>query len=286
MKLQSFVKASLLCTVLIADTAWAATTTSVVSAVVDSSADRITISGTGFKPAASAPTVTLDNLSLTLVSSTNLAVVAKVPTSLAPGSYLLTVMNSASQSATFNVTVGAVGPAGATGPAGPKGATGATGQAGPRGATGPAGPIGMPGTGVVYSESFDLADGSVSGPGWGTLTLGLTSGIVLPASGGPGSTAVSYTVVPAACTVKAVYGSASDPGDGLAPLTSVSLELALNGEKTALPGCKLTSTPHSCTLPTDPISVNAGETLSYLLTIQASPTAEQENVINLTLLCQ
>jgi hypothetical protein len=268
--------------------AWSATATTpaILSATISSAKDQIDIGGSNFIPAKTAPKVSLDGTRLSLVSSTNTLLVASLPAKLPAGSYLLSVTTSAGESATFAVTVGAAGPAGPAGPAGATGARGATGPQGPKGATGPAGPAGAAGAGAVYSESFDFSGENVSGTGSGTFPLGLTSGLVLPSSGGAGAVAPSLTIVPAACTVKAVYGSVSNPGDGVAALTSVSLELELNGTKTAMPSCTLSSTPQACALPDEPIAVNAGDTLAYALTVQASTTAAQENVINLTLLCQ
>jgi len=265
---------------------WSATPPTILSATVNSAKNQIDIVGSSFEPAKTAPKVSLSGSALKVVSATNSAVVATLPAKLAAGSYLLGVTTSAGLSTTFAVTVGAVGPEGPMGPAGPAGVKGATGATGPKGATGPAGPPGAAGAGAVYTESFDFSGENVSGTGSGTFTLGLTSGLVLPSSGGAGDIAPSLTIVPAACTVKAVYGSVSDPGDGLAALTSVSVELMLNGTKTAFPSCALTSSPHSCALPDDPISVSAGGTLAYALTVEGSTSVAQENVVNLTLLCQ
>ncbi len=76
------------------------------------------------------PTVVVNGVTLTLVSSTNTTVVANMPSSpaLPPGSYILTVTASEGNPAAFTVTNGAVGPQG------PMGATGATGAAGANGA--------------------------------------------------------------------------------------------------------------------------------------------------------
>jgi hypothetical protein len=56
--------------------------------------------------------------------------------------------------AVFEVTNGAVGPAGAQGPAGTPGATGPAGPQGPTGATGPAGPIGPQGPAGTLTLPF------------------------------------------------------------------------------------------------------------------------------------
>jgi hypothetical protein len=91
----------------------------IVSAVLNTASKQITISGTNFMPATTAPTVTLDGTKLTLVSSTTVKVVAAQPTTLAPGSYLLSVTSSAGTIGTFSMTLGAAGPEGPVGPAGP-----------------------------------------------------------------------------------------------------------------------------------------------------------------------
>jgi hypothetical protein len=139
-----------------------ATTTTVVidSASVNNTTTKITILGTGFDPSGTAPTVKFNTSTLTLVSFSNVSIVATLPTGTKAGSYQLTVKNSSASSATFDVTIGAVGPQGPKGamgsqgpvgaqgpqgPAGPQGPVGATGPTGPRGPVGPTGPAGPSG---------------------------------------------------------------------------------------------------------------------------------------------
>jgi hypothetical protein len=109
------------------------------NAIIDSKTQQIGIAGTDLLPLSGPPSVYLDGVLLTLVSSSSTKIVADLPGGLPPGSFRLVVGAGA-----FDVTNGAVGPAGPTGPAG---ATGATGPAGP---TGPQGP---PGTGF-FSVPF------------------------------------------------------------------------------------------------------------------------------------
>jgi len=108
--------------------------------------NQITISGLNF--GTTAPVVVLDTTTLSLVSNNSTTVVAKLPSGLAAGSYILTVTPHNNFPAVFVVTYGAVGPQGpmgATGAAGPAGPAGATGSTGPQGATGPAGATGATG---------------------------------------------------------------------------------------------------------------------------------------------
>lgn len=107
--------------------------------------NQITINGSGFQPQSAAPTVLFNNSTLTVVSFTNMQVVANLPSGTSAGSYRLRITNSQGNFYEFDVTYGAVGP---QGPVGPQGAIGATGPAGPQGttgATGPTGPQGPPG---------------------------------------------------------------------------------------------------------------------------------------------
>src|SRR5215831_5030634 len=90
--------------------------------------NQITITGQNFGTAA--PVVVLDGTTLSLISNNSTSIVAKLPSGLAPGSYVLTVTPHNNLPAVFVVTYGAVGPQG------PMGAPGATGAAGPAGTTG------------------------------------------------------------------------------------------------------------------------------------------------------
>jgi hypothetical protein len=76
-------------------------------ATVNLTAGSLTLAGSNFSPSGAAPTVTLGGTSRTVSSFTNTSIVAAVPTTLAIGSYLVTVTNSVPQSASADVTVGA-----------------------------------------------------------------------------------------------------------------------------------------------------------------------------------
>jgi hypothetical protein len=119
-----------------------AQTPTIVSAIVNSATQQITITGASLT-ATGAPVVKLDSATLTLVSSSSTRIVANLPAGLAAGTYRMTVSNGSGTLGVFDLTNGAVGPRGPAGPAGPQGATGATG---PAGSQGPAGPQGLAGS--------------------------------------------------------------------------------------------------------------------------------------------
>lgn len=107
--------------------------------------NQITITGTNFQPAKTAPAVQFNSKAVVVNSSSNTQIVATLPAGLVPGTFSLTITNSQGNSATFDMTYGATGPQGPAGPAGAAGATGAQGPAGPTGAIGPQGPRGLTG---------------------------------------------------------------------------------------------------------------------------------------------
>ena len=119
----------------------------------DADTSNLFIHGTGF--GTKNGTVTLGGQRLGVASWSPTDIVAVVPQSLLPASYLLTVTPAHGRCvrAAFDVAVGAggqgsvgpPGPVGPAGPAGPRGATGPAGAAGPAGPIGPAGPQGPSG---------------------------------------------------------------------------------------------------------------------------------------------
>jgi len=111
--------------------------------------NQVTLNGSGFEPAKTAPTVQLNGAALKIDSFSIAQIVATLPANTAAGSYSLTVTNSQGAATMFGLTYGATGP---QGPMGPQGATGATGQGGLTGATGPQGPKGPAGApgGVLF----------------------------------------------------------------------------------------------------------------------------------------
>lgn len=133
----------------------------IYGATVDNNANTLTLTGANF---GQNPTVTLGGvLPLTVQSSSSTQIVAALPASLAPGSYLLLAKFGNFTAAVFEAAVGAVGPRGPQGPAGPigpKGDTGATGSNGAPGAPGPQGPkgdTGSAGTTVVVASNQNAA---------------------------------------------------------------------------------------------------------------------------------
>jgi Collagen triple helix repeat (20 copies)/IPT/TIG domain len=91
--------------------------------------------------------VTLSGTPLDVVIATENQVLVRLPANLAPGDYLLKVSRGPStvQNDVFDLTVGAVGPAGPTGPQGPEGQRGEPGPQGEPGSKGAPGPPGLPG---------------------------------------------------------------------------------------------------------------------------------------------
>lgn len=136
-----------------------ATNPVVNNGTINYAANRVTLNGSGFEPATTAPVVRLNGAALVLDSFSNAEIVATLPAKTSAGSYSLTVTNSQGAATVFDLTYGAAGPQGPAGPAGAKGsqgATGATGQAGLTGATGPQGPKGPAGApGGVLSSSLN-----------------------------------------------------------------------------------------------------------------------------------
>src|ERR1700730_15380299 len=113
------------------------------SAVVNCTANTLTITGSGFS---TGPTVTVGTVALTTSSSSSTQIIATFPASsppcqFTPGDYLLQVTAAAGgPPAQGIVTMGAVGPQGPPGPAGPQGVRAVHGPAGPQGPEGPQGP--------------------------------------------------------------------------------------------------------------------------------------------------
>jgi hypothetical protein len=153
-----------------------ATVSPVVNGVtVNYSLNEITVSGTGFLPASTAPTVLFNSTKLSLISDTNTKIVAHLPTGVSAGTFNLTVTNSQAAKFVFALTYGSDGPQGPMGPAGVKGSEG---PAGPTGPTGPQGPKGASGaTGVLYSalnaRTSGIALGDLAPPGIPTTVVGI-----------------------------------------------------------------------------------------------------------------
>src|SRR5215472_5457646 len=124
----------------------AATAPKITSTVINYATSQIQINGNNFSPTGTAPTVDLASTRLTLVSFTNTQITASFPVVFVAGTYALRVVNSSSQAATFDVTLGAAGPMGPPGPQGVQGTQGPQGPQGIQGIQGVQGPAGPPGT--------------------------------------------------------------------------------------------------------------------------------------------
>lgn len=98
----------------------------------------ITLTGSGFL---TSTVIKLSGTQLSVTGVSSTSIIARLPSPLAAGDYLLEAGNSTAITR-WNFTYGEVGPQGAQGP---PGATGATGPAGATGAMGPAGPAGPQG---------------------------------------------------------------------------------------------------------------------------------------------
>jgi hypothetical protein len=115
------------------------------SVSIDLLNNSVTIVGENF--GTSAPTVVIDKFTVPLISYGPTQIVAALPASVVTqnGNYALSLTTTGVKTpatATFEITIGAIGP---QGPAGPTGATGADGPAGPAGPAGPVGPAGAQG---------------------------------------------------------------------------------------------------------------------------------------------
>ena len=106
---------------------------------------QITVNGTELVYGKAVPKVVFDGASyLAIVGTPTKAVItAQLPTSIAPGTYKLKVVNGNGTSAYFYVSFGAVGLQGAPGAAGPRVFKGRRCPQGETGATGPQGPQGV-----------------------------------------------------------------------------------------------------------------------------------------------
>ena len=129
-------------------------------------------------------TVTLSTVPLQIVSWDNQAIIAKLPSGVAPGftyDLLVAIGGSPAQQDTFQVSIGS-GPPGPTGATGADGATGATGADGANGADGATGATGADGangadgaTGATGADGANGVDGATGATG-ATGTTGYDGG--------------------------------------------------------------------------------------------------------------
>lgn len=159
------------------------------SAKTDTNLTQLSINGSNF--GVIAPAVVLGNAPLQVATYTDTTVVAFLPANLAAGSYALSLTRSSvpQKTATFDLTLGAQGPAGPAGPTGPTGAQGPQGIQGQQGLTGPQGPIGpsevyITKTSHEYQAALKVPAGyylisakiDADLPFFGRLTCGVTAG--------------------------------------------------------------------------------------------------------------
>jgi len=143
-----------LCAFLASNNAFSDLSTGIESVTIDPTFSQITIKGNGLSSTGNT-IVTLGGVRLATVSQTATTLVVECPGSPAycsPGDWSLQVSTYTNDTLpvpvgqeTWDFTIGAVGPVGATGSVGPTGPKGSTGATGPMGATGPAGAVGPQG---------------------------------------------------------------------------------------------------------------------------------------------
>ncbi len=263
--------ASLLLTfVLSVPTAWGAAL-SIYSTVVDISNNQITVTGQNFSPSGLAPTVKFAGSLLSLVSFSSTTFVANLPTGFAPASYSLAVTNSNSQSATFSVTLGAVGPQGPQGAPGVQGVPGPRGARGPQGAQGVSGPQGPPGAPGAANILYSYCDSQSNGESFGVLSM-LTNDSCfnsLVPSNTPGSLAF---LLPSGGVLKNLMLVAYNyyPVGSAPPPFQIEVRAWVNSTSTNL-ACTITvaalNQTVQCTDSTDSVTVNAGDMVVVTMTI-------------------
>ncbi|MBK8817299.1 MAG: collagen-like protein [Methylococcaceae bacterium] len=181
-------------------------------------------------------------------------------------------------------TQGETGPIGLQGPAGPQGIQGITGPTGETGATGPVGPTGAtgadgvsgapgePGLGMVFTPSF-------YNPSVKTTSFVSLNGLIISANAG-----LVSTIMPSACTFKALYAKATIDGDPAA--NTLIYTLYKNGTSQPMTtsltvNATITSATNADTSHT--VSVVTGD----VVTVGITQTNETPLVVsNLTLWCQ
>lgn len=182
-----------------------------------------------------APTVNLGGVLLAVVSYSNTAVVARLPSGTVAATYELALGSPQYyQKARIAAVVGQpvqgpIGPQGVPGPTGPAGPTGPMGPSGPTGLTGPAGTN----SGQAYSDNLlfpaNLSTGVGPAIGMGTVSSdSLGNGLAVPQACLAQNFAV--TEVSASAGNANVYlMTASDPAFTSYSLTPLTCTIAANG---------------------------------------------------------
>ena len=163
---------------LLAASAWADSNGPLINGVVvDGARGTISIQGSNLlgRDTALTPQILLNGAQLTVSSSSATQVVAALPGSIAPGTYLMSLVpqkkggddgNDNNNAVFFDVAIGAIGPQGPSGPQGPQGLSGPQGLQGPQGAAGTPGPAGANGAvGPVGSAGANGAVGPIGPAG-------------------------------------------------------------------------------------------------------------------------
>jgi len=291
-------RATLLCLCFVSapvEISFAASAPKIFSTVVNYSKNQLHVTGQGFSPSGLPPTVTFATTNLTLVSFGNKTVTATLPSGFAPGTYSLVVANSNDQSATFDVTLGAVGPMGPQGPPGAQGATGAIGPQGPQGVQGPQGPQGTPGApgtpSILNTICFAAPNGLTgvlpfgvsSPPGTNTLCFnGLPPANPSDYQGFGGLLLPSAGVLKNLTILAQQLGGAGNPY----PPFQFQIQVAVNFIATnltctiAMPTVEYQTS--TCSDSVDQVNVNAGDLVSLFFTQGANPPNDYTS-LNITL---
>jgi hypothetical protein len=214
----------------------------VLNAGANLSTNQLVINGRNFEGRGPLH-VLFDGRALAIVMATRTRIVAELPTSIEPRSYLLVVGRGRDHRgrdddfAAFDVTIGAVGPAGPQGPqgmigpmglqgpqgvkgdtgpqglqglkgdAGPQGLQGAKGDTGPQGATGDTGPQGLRGEpGPTYTAGAGL---TLTGTTFAVNTATLQARVTGTCGAGQAMTAIAAN---GTVTCAAVESAAIAPG--------------------------------------------------------------------------
>jgi hypothetical protein len=142
----------------------------ITSATANATNTVLTVVGTNLSPqGGKSLLVSLDDMTLTVTSSSSTGLTANLPAGLAPGSYHLYVNTAGNPNdnghlAALDVTLPATGPKGATGATGATGPMGATGAAGSNGATGSPGSPGANGMNGAPGANGATGPAGAQGP--------------------------------------------------------------------------------------------------------------------------
>ena len=150
------------------------------------------------------PGITINGLSAPIVTFTEAQVVVQIPAPVytVPGTYYLSLtVDQSITTATFDITLGAVGPQGSAGPIGPIGPAGATGAVGTIGLTGAKGATGAAGATGAIGNAGPVGLTGVAGATGPAGPTGLTGVAGATGPAGPtGQTGVAGATGPAGPT--------------------------------------------------------------------------------------